>query len=108
MGEWIDNLVNPAQLPTLLEDAVTKMHTSGLPKNAKIFVAAHSLGGEKRLRTVHLLHSPKREHSCYYAALFDHSIYWSASCLINNIGSTMHLCTVAVTINHKTAYIKVI
>ncbi|XP_067933356.1 uncharacterized protein [Watersipora subatra] len=45
VGGWLANMINPLQLSSFVDDAVKKMHVIGLPVNAPVFMAAHSLGG---------------------------------------------------------------
>lgn len=46
VGGWLANLVNPVQMSSKVEDAKQQMMKAGLPQDAVIFIAAHSLGGE--------------------------------------------------------------
>ncbi|CAH1783496.1 unnamed protein product [Owenia fusiformis] len=43
--DYIGNLVNPAQLGIAINDATQELIKAGMPASAKVFLAAHSLGG---------------------------------------------------------------
>lgn len=46
VGGWLGNIINPLQLPNSLKSIRESMIGDGLPAEAPVFIAAHSLGGK--------------------------------------------------------------
>ena len=45
-GGFINDLINPLEIAAALEDGVKSLRSAGLPVDAPIFAAGHSLAGE--------------------------------------------------------------
>ena len=46
-GGFIADVINPLEIAAALEDGVKSLRSAGLPADAPIFAAGHSLAGEK-------------------------------------------------------------